>query len=517
MNAKTIVAIAVGLVLIIALAACDTSQESFNTSQKSQNINAEPIKKITEVTPPAPAPASVPVLKSEPEPDPLVCLDCHRSVNINTNEGVFASQAFCLDCHKEKSCTKRVEKTQVSLQVLEADFHQNQKNHKFIACINCHTDVARSPHKTLTGVTCKECHPLHGVAQAGDPHLRVACQACHFKSESVELAKNQVKLAHVDKAGKPIALTDHLLEDMEDEKTCEKCHYSDNQVGASAVVLPSKGAICILCHNTSLTMGSPLFGVASLIFLLGIFITLRFWFMGSVQKEEHSLHKKIALTSESIWQTIFSKQIFAILKLLILDIIFQRRILKENVSRWSMHSLIFSAILLRFFLALFTGVSFFVNPEGEWAMALMNKNSPFTAFAGDFLGLCILSGILWAVAQRYFFKPEHVKTEEQDNIALVIIGLLIVLGFLTEGVRILMTGIPGDTAIYAFVGYFISLILSIFGLEGTSIYPILWYAHGIVAALFVAYLPFGKMRHVFNTPLTYILEEVSGVKREERV
>ncbi|RPH51971.1 MAG: hypothetical protein EHM85_04725 [Desulfobacteraceae bacterium] len=496
MNSKTIISIAAGVVIMITLAGLYTiTLAGLNPMQK-------------QVTPP-----------KNSETKPQVCLDCHRFPNINTNEGVFASNAFCYDCHREKNCTRKIDGKEITLQITHDDFNKNQRQHQFVACIKCHTDVARSPHKTLAGAKCLECHPVHGESTAHDPHFRVSCQACHFKSKFVELdpKDNHIKLAHITLESKPISLADHTLADVNDLKSCEKCHFKNNRIGAPAAVLPSKSALCILCHNSPLSMGHPIFGVAMLIFLVGVFATLRFWYLGSVQGEENSLHRKISLSSESIWNIIFSRQIFSLLKMVVLDIIFQRRILKESVGRWSMHSLIFSAILIRFLLSLFTAVIFYFHPGGDWTLALIDKNSPFTAFANDLLGLFILLGILWAMVQRFIIKPVHVATENQDNIALLIIGTLILLGFFLEGARILVTRIPAEMASYSFIGYPLSKVFSIFGLNWTSIYSYLWYAHGIVGALLVAYLPFGKMRHILNTPLTYALEEVSGVRKEKRI
>lgn len=447
----------------------------------------------------------------------LVCLDCHRQPNIHTNEGVATANAFCNGCHAKPECRRTVDGKAVSLQVSMSAAKDNP--HHYSACIDCHTDVARSPHKSKTGAECRACHSVHGEGTAREPHLRVDCQACHFKSKFVELGPkdNHVKLAHIDLESKPISLADHALADVNDLKSCEKCHFSDNRIGAPAAVLPSKSALCILCHNSPLSMGHPIFGAAMLIFLVGVLVTLRFWYLGSVQGEENSLHRKISLSSETIWNIIFSRRIFSLLKMVVLDIIFQRRILKESVGRWFMHSLIYSAILIRFLLSLFTALIFYFHPDGDWAQALIDKNNPFTAFTNDLLGLFILLGILWAAAQRFIIKPTHVATEYQDNIALLIIGMLILLGFFLEGARILVTGIPAEMAIYSFIGYPVSKILSIFGLGWKSIYSYLWYAHGIIGAFFVAYLPFGKMRHVFNTPLTYVLEEVSGVRKDKRI
>jgi nitrate reductase gamma subunit len=166
---------------------------------------------------------------------------------------------------------------------------------------------------------------------------------------------------------------------------------------------------------------------------------------------------------------------------------------------------------------LFTGLCFFLNPDGEWALALINKNNGFTAFANDLLGLLIILGVLWAVLQRCVIKPDYVLSDKEDNLALLIIGLLVIFGFLLEGVRITMTGISTDIAVYSFMGYAVASALSVWELNWSSLYPYLWYAHGILGAVFVAYLPFGKMKHVINIPLTYFLEDVSGVKNEKRV
>lgn len=455
----------------------------------------------------------------EEPPDPLVCIDCHRAPNINTNEGVIASRAFCYECHRDSDTKKRMGSSDVSLQITADTFNESQPKHQFIACINCHTDVANSPHKTQTGATCLECHEPHSEGMANEPHLRVSCQACHFQSQFVRLdpKDHRVKLAHKDDDGNPISLSDHTPADAADEETCKKCHFKKNLVGAPAAVLPSKSALCIVCHTSPLAVGHPIFGLAGLVFIAGLLLMVGFWFKGSVKGEETSLHKKISLSSETIWNTLFSKHFFPLIKIFVLDIVFQRRILKESVSRWSMHSLIFTAILLRFGLSLFTAIGFYFNPDGNWMTALIDKNHWFTALTNDLLGLFILLGIIWAIVKRFVVKPDHVISEYQDNIILVILGSLILLGFFLEGARILVTGIPTDAAAYSFIGYSVSRVFSIFPFDWASVYPWIWYAHGVMAAAFIAYLPFGKMRHVFNTPLTYFIEAVDGVKNEKRV
>ena len=434
------------------------------------------------------------------------CLDCHRYPNVETNAGAFASQAFCLECHQKDACIRTVDKINVSLKIDPLEIRKGR--HAFVGCIQCHTDVARSPHQSKTGAQCLSCHPVHnGAGEIHAPHLRVRCQACHSVSKFVYLDKatNEVRLSHTNGKGLPIGLTDHNLQDTGRADFCQRCHTPGNTVGAADAVLPSKSFICIMCHDGSLTMGGPLFWVALILFILGLLLMVHFWFQGSVQGEEKSMHRKMGLVSESIWGTFFSRDFFTILKTILLDIILQRRLLQESVKRWFIHSLIFLPILFRFLLSIFTFFVSRIGPESSLAVILIDKNSGFTAFVNDLCGILILLGIVLAALQRLIIKPPHVVAEAKDNLALLLIGLLIFFGFVTEGVRILMTQVPPEVGIYSFIGYPISRLLSPMGVQWSAFYPYLWWVHAVLGAIFVAYLPFGKMRHMFNTPLTLLL------------
>ena len=446
-----------------------------------------------------------------------ICLDCHRQPNINTNEGVQSARGFCNDCHSKPDCRRKVDGVDVLLQVSAKTFKDSP--HQYVACIHCHTDVARSPHRTEIGSQCRGCHPVHGEGSTHAPHLRVDCQACHFTHNNFLLdnTDNRVKLSSVDADLQPIGLVDHTLANVGTEKNCQRCHNAQNTIGAPGAVLPAKSLLCIMCHPASLGIGHPIFWIALIIFLGGMILMVRFWFLGSVQGDDESLHQKVSLTSDAIWQTIFSRKVLTVFKVVCLDIILQRRILKNSVQRWSLHSLIFLALLLRLGLSLLTGVVFSIAPDNSFALALINKNDPIIAFVYDFLGLCMLLGVIWATVQRFAIKPEHIVTEIEDNITLALLGGLIVLGFFTEAIRIAMTQIPSDMAGYAFIGYPLAAAISIFPIDWQLVYPWLWYAHAVMGAAFVAYLPFGKLKHIFNVPLTLVIEEISGIKKEQRV
>ena len=79
------------------------------------------------------------------------------------------------------------------------------------------------------------------------------------------------------------------------------------------------------------------------------------------------------------------------------------------------------------------------------------------------------------------------------------------MGFVVEGARLVISQVPAQSAVYAFVGYPLARLWQALAGDVAGWYDGLWWTHAILAALFVAYLPFGKMRHMFTTPLSLIM------------
>ncbi|MGD8563613.1 MAG: hypothetical protein PVG03_13795, partial [Desulfarculaceae bacterium] len=432
------------------------------------------------------APAGARPVAMEPPPAGLAarqCLDCHRLPNLESNEGALANRALCQECHAQSQCQRQVDGSAVSLQVKEKDFQGSR--HRFVACLQCHTDVARSPHKSSLGVQCLSCHPPHGEALIRNPHLGVRCEACHHQSKFVVLdkASGLVGLASKDSKGKPLSLASHTQPDLKADEFCLRCHQAGNQAGAPDMVLPAKGFICFLCHSASLSIGSWWFGLAFVIFLAGAVLTGLFYLKGSVAGQEESLHRKITEGSETIWRAVFSRRFWGIAGVLFFDVFLQRRILKESMRRWFFHGLIYLSIMAKMGLGLFTWLVYQGWPDSSLALALMDKNHGFVAFSNDLLGLFLLLGVVLAALQRWVFKPEHTLAEYKDNLALILLGLIALLGFQLEAARILVSQVPAAQAVYSFVSYPLSRLWANFNLDWAALYGWLWYAHGLLAAL----------------------------------
>ena len=307
-------------------------------------------------------------------------------------------------------------------------------------------------------------------------------------------------------------MTSHRLADFKDKKTCEKCHFTDNRLGAPIRVLPAKSLICIGCHSATISAEDPVSIIALLLFLLGIILTVSFWFQGTVGDPSFSTGEKISYVSERVWQIIFSRKILTLLKVFVVDILFLRRILRESLSRWTIHSLIYLPFFLRFFIGLILLILSKVFPMSPTVALLLDKNYSFLAFTFDFLGLCIIIGIVGAAMRRFQSRSQKALATGQDFLVLGLIGGILLTGFVVEGMRILLTGIPLSVALASFLGYPISLLLGLFPIRWEVVYPYGWYVHAILTGALIAYLPFSKMFHILVSPLVFMIKALMGEK-----
>jgi cytochrome b subunit of formate dehydrogenase/nitrate reductase gamma subunit len=439
-----------------------------------------------------------------------LCWRCHRQPNLNSNEGVTTSILLCMECHEKKDVEKKVDGKPVSLYIDEKEYRKTV--HRRIACIQCHEDVATSPHKT-TVIECASCHGYHGEGAAHDPHRSVTCDACHDESKEVmkDPKTGRVILMMV-KDGVPLKMTSHRLADFKTKKACEKCHFSKNRVGAAIVVLPAKSLICMGCHSSSVTLNDPISIIAIILFFGGIGMTLSLWFGGTVGDPSFSTHEKISYLGEKIWQVVFSRKILTLLKVFVVDVLLLRGILKESLSRWTIHSLIYLPFFLRFLIGLVLLILSKSFPMSPQVAVLLDKNYPFIAFTYDLLGLCIIIGVIGAIMRRVQGKTQKAVTSGQDYVVLGLVGAILLTGFWVEGMRILLTAIPLSTALPSFMGYPISLLLSLFSVRWEVVYPYGWYVHAILTGALVAYLPFSKMFHILVSPLVLLIKAAVGEK-----
>jgi Fe-S oxidoreductase/nitrate reductase gamma subunit len=205
------------------------------------------------------------------------------------------------------------------------------------------------------------------------------------------------------------------------------------------------------------------------------------------------------------------------IKALIMNGFFQVKTWKD-VYPGIMHGCIFFGFFVLIFGAAFDAGEFHITePLFSWAFLRGSFYLGFS-FLMDLFGLLVLIGVLMAVYRRYIQKPDRLTykgtpdTTADDGIALLLIGGIIITGFLIEALRIhatMIEGIGPDKVTPAwetcsFVGWTLANILSGMDVESAKTgHKIMWWTHTFIALGFIAYIPYSRLLHIITTPANH--------------
>jgi Fe-S oxidoreductase/nitrate reductase gamma subunit len=178
-----------------------------------------------------------------------------------------------------------------------------------------------------------------------------------------------------------------------------------------------------------------------------------------------------------------------------------------------MHGLIFFGFFVLIFGAAFDAGEFHITePLFNWSF-LRGKFYMGFSFLMDLFGLFVLIGVLIALDRRFVKKPDRLgykgtqDTTPDDVIALLLIGGIIVTGFVIEALRIYVTNPPWE--IWSFVGWILSRTFT--GIDyGTAkiLHKVSWWAHVFIALGFIAYIPYSRLLHMITTPANHFLKSL---------
>jgi heterodisulfide reductase subunit E len=231
--------------------------------------------------------------------------------------------------------------------------------------------------------------------------------------------------------------------------------------------------------------------IAIVIFLYGLIINMQKWGTGvtGYGLEPQQGKKGSAITFLKTWWNQVTEESHhghgkPILEVLILDIIFQRRILKRSPIRWIMHLFIFGGWMTLFALS---GLMFAVEMIEKVGIEL-----PFTAGEfRDFLsipnyifGYILLIGVLIAIVRRLFVSDVREASIMYDWVLIGVIFLVTISGFIADGIR---------------TGFIWS-----FGLAPSAAPPASLFHSIISLFLCIAFIPYSKYIHVIATPLAIL-------------
>ena len=175
-----------------------------------------------------------------------------------------------------------------------------------------------------------------------------------------------------------------------------------------------------------------------------------------------------------------------------------------------MHGLIFFGFFVLLFGAIFDAGEFHITePLFNWSFLRGDFYLGFS-FLMDLFGLLVLIGVLLAILRRYVIRPERLAYKEKsdntadDAIALLLIGGIIVTGFIIEALRIYVTNPSWE--VWSFVGWTLSRTFTGLDLETAKIlHKVSWWTHTFIALGFIAYIPYSRLLHIITTPVNHFL------------
>ena len=425
-------------------------------------------------------------------PDPSFgdreCVTCHVFAGgPGFEENPEELEGFCFTCHGVEDKHSGIMPEQQGHLIGEDDYRTT--SHAGISCMSCHPDSAQYGHAGQGQGDCTQCHTMHDEKVTGDAHFIVDCRACHLKGIT-PVKDPESKRVVWERGDTPEGLSGihHMLK-TDDEASCRTCHFKGNPVGATSMILPAKSIICMPCHTGTFSIGDTATILSLLVFLAGMVMIFSYLLSGCMRGREKAGNKFLA-----------NSKLLSFIKTMFFDVLLQRRLFRQSGARWFIHGLIFFPFLIRFLWGIIALLGSLFMPDIPLVRAMLDKNDPITAFLFDFTGLIMIIGIISALIrgnlQRYD-RPSGLP--EQDRIALFLIAGIVLIGFILEGMRIATTGWP-EGSDYGIVGYALSLLLR--GYSGlTDLYGYIWYAHAVIAGIFIAYLPFSRLIHIIFAPV----------------
>ncbi len=183
--------------------------------------------------------------------------------------------------------------------------------------------------------------------------------------------------------------------------------------------------------------------------------------------------------------------------------VYMKTLLRDSAAGL-MHSLIYFSFLILFAVTLVLEANHQV-PE-SWKFLHGDVYRGYSAI-GDFAGVTLIIGLVWAILRRYVQRPYRIRIKTKPEHALILGTMLTigVTGFGSEVWRVAIAGRP-DHEKWSFVSYPISGLIDGAGnLHG--VHQIWWAAHVASFFLFVAIIPVTMLRHMFTSPINMYLKD----------
>ena len=146
-----------------------------------------------------------------------------------------------------------------------------------------------------------------------------------------------------------------------------------------------------------------LLGLSAVVCLVGLFIRLSIWFSQGIHPDAvpaAPAAARIGTALKAMLATLFSAKVFLIIKSLVVDLLFQKRIFDKSSLRWLAHTLIFFGFIL---LLLIHAANSPLVVHSPFIKNYQSTLSPYLLLRNLF-GLMVLAGVAIAIFRRITLK-----------------------------------------------------------------------------------------------------------------
>ncbi len=201
----------------------------------------------------------------------------------------------------------------------------------------------------------------------------------------------------------------------------------------------------------------------------------------------------------------------------ITDVAFHTNLLSISGLRWLRHTLMFWGFALLFAVEV---IAVFVRegiPAFGWTDIWEILDHPVRLafdFAFEFFGFMVLIGCLLAFVWR--IKASNTdESKYADTPSAVFLFLVVLSGFLLEGGRLAMDGLPAGSG-FSFVGWIFASMSP--GESGflASAYTPFWYFHVFGSLGFIVYVPAHRLAHSCATPIGRMMNSQKKILARKR-
>jgi len=165
------------------------------------------------------------------------------------------------------------------------------------------------------------------------------------------------------------------------------------------------------------------------------------------------------------------------------------------------HSLFFYAFLV------FVVTTSVIGLDYDFGTSIFTGNVYLVlTFMSDLSGLLFLVGLGMAAWRRLVTRPDSLRSDAGDACALGVLFLIVLTGFLIEGLRIQLTGDPW--AGYSPVGLVTAPLFG--GLSEASsrlLHAVIWWIHTLGVMVWIGTIPFTRFAHLLILPLNILFKK----------